>query len=68
MDFYTSCYKNTEKICMFGCTNISKATTFCRGFTSADNFVIHQDGENSYLKGIRKSNDYIDWVRCDLQK
>jgi len=68
MDFYISCYKNTKKVGMFARKTIFDATTFCRDFTSVDHFVIHQDGENNYLKGIRKSNDYIDWERCNLQK
>ena len=68
MDFYILCYENTKKVGMFIRESIVKAASFCRDFTSANNFVIHQDGENSYLKGSRKSNDHIDWVRCYPQK
>jgi len=42
---------------------ISECTAFAKNAEHGDIFEIHKNSSPDFLRGIRKPNGYIDWVR-----
>lgn len=67
MDIRIECFNNKKRLGSRVKKTIVEASKFCNECISANRFTVHNDHDNnSYMVGVRLSNNHIDWLRVDL--